>query len=61
MTDLAELTATLIEEAWCRGLTPEPQLTVSEWADQHRVQAVAQLAPALGIAQQLCQQCARLL
>ena len=25
-----------IRRAWVRGLTPDPQLTVSEWADQHR-------------------------
>ncbi len=26
-----------IERAWCEGLTPDPLLTVSEWADKHRV------------------------
>ena len=26
-----------IERAWREGLTPDPILTVSEWADQHRV------------------------
>ena len=25
-----------IRRAWVRGLTPDPQLTVSEWADKHR-------------------------
>ena len=25
-----------IRRAWIRGLTPDPQLTVSEWADRHR-------------------------
>jgi phage terminase large subunit GpA-like protein len=25
-----------IRRAWVRGLTPDPQLTVSEWADRHR-------------------------
>jgi hypothetical protein len=25
-----------IRRAWVRGLTPDPQLTVSEWAEQHR-------------------------
>lgn len=29
--------AALVESAWCRGLAPEPALTVSEWADAHRV------------------------
>ena len=27
----------LIDAAWRRGLEPEPQLTVSQWADRHRV------------------------
>jgi phage terminase large subunit GpA-like protein len=26
-----------IERAWCDGLTPDPLLTVSDWADQYRV------------------------
>ena len=26
-----------IERAWREGITPDPQLTVSEWADKHRV------------------------
>ena len=26
-----------IERAWREGLTPDPMLTLSEWADQHRV------------------------
>jgi hypothetical protein len=26
-----------IERAWREGLTPDPLLTVSEWADRHRV------------------------
>ena len=26
-----------IERAWREGLTPDPLLTVSEWADKHRV------------------------
>ena len=25
-----------IERAWREGLTPDPLLTVSEWADKHR-------------------------
>jgi phage terminase large subunit GpA-like protein len=28
--------ATEIDQAWCDGLTPDPLLTVSEWADEHR-------------------------
>jgi phage terminase large subunit GpA-like protein len=27
---------TLTKAAWCEGQTPEPSLTVSQWADQHR-------------------------
>lgn len=34
---LAEETVRLVDEAWRRGLAPEPQLTVSEWADKHRM------------------------
>jgi phage terminase large subunit GpA-like protein len=26
-----------IEQAWCDGLTPDPLLSVSQWADQHRI------------------------
>jgi phage terminase large subunit GpA-like protein len=26
-----------IRRAWARGLSPDPALTVSEWADRHRV------------------------
>jgi hypothetical protein len=26
-----------VERAWREGLTPDPLLTVSEWADRHRV------------------------
>jgi len=37
MTDLAQLTRELVDLAWRRGLAPEPQLTVSEWADRNRV------------------------
>ncbi len=29
--------AEAIERAWRDGLTPDPLLTVSEWADRHRV------------------------
>ena len=31
--------AEAIERAWREGLTPDPMLTVSEWADRHRVLA----------------------
>ena len=31
--------AEAIERAWREGLTPDPLLTVSEWADRHRVLA----------------------
>lgn len=37
MSDLYDETVRLVQEAWCRGLRPEPQLTVSAWADTHRV------------------------
>jgi phage terminase large subunit GpA-like protein len=35
--ELAEETVRLVDAAWRRGLAPEPQMTVSEWADRHRV------------------------
>lgn len=34
---LDEETIELVDAAWRRGLAPEPQLTVSEWADANRV------------------------
>lgn len=37
MTDIGTLTAELVDAAWRAGLEPEPQLTVTEWADKHRV------------------------
>lgn len=37
VTDLASLTAELVDAAWRAGLKPEPQLTVTEWADAHRI------------------------
>lgn len=37
MNDLATETRLLVEAAWRRGLAPEPQMTVSEWADRFRV------------------------
>jgi phage terminase large subunit GpA-like protein len=37
MTDLALETAALVDAAWRRGLAPEPQMTVSDWADRFRV------------------------
>lgn len=33
MTDATDL----LDAAWRRGLAPEPQITVSEWADRHRL------------------------
>lgn len=30
-------TIALVDAAWRRGLAPEPQMTVSEWADAHRM------------------------
>ena len=35
----------LIDAAWRRGLEAEPQLTVSEWADRHRVLPTANAEP----------------
>jgi phage terminase large subunit GpA-like protein len=35
--DLATLTHAVVEAAWRRGLEPEAQLTVSQWADKHRM------------------------
>ena len=26
-----------VRAAWCAGIKPEPMLTVSQWADQHRM------------------------
>jgi phage terminase large subunit GpA-like protein len=26
-----------LSRSWCDGLTPDPRLKVSEWADRHRV------------------------
>lgn len=37
MNEMALETFRLVDEAWRRGLTPEPQMTVSEWADRFRV------------------------
>ena len=45
MTDLDALTAELVDAAWRRGLAPEPQLTVSEWADRHRMLPTANAEP----------------
>lgn len=36
-SDLAALTAELVDAAWRVGLKPEPQMTVTEWADAHRI------------------------
>lgn len=35
----------LVEEAWRRGLRPEPQLSVSEWADRNRILPGANAEP----------------
>ncbi len=37
MTEITTLTAALVDAAWRAGLKPEPQLTVTEWADKHRM------------------------
>jgi phage terminase large subunit GpA-like protein len=37
MNDMTAETFRLVDEAWRRGLAPEPQMTVSEWADRFRV------------------------
>ena len=37
MTDWSYDGAADIERAWRDGLRPDPLLTVSEWADRHRV------------------------
>lgn len=36
MTELADWTAQWTDEVWCKGMAPERQLTVSEWADKYR-------------------------
>jgi len=35
--DFATFTAELVDAAWRTGLLPEQQLTVTEWADRHRI------------------------
>lgn len=45
MTDLTEATFRMVDEAWRRGLTPEPQMTVSEWADKNRILPGANAEP----------------
>ncbi|MFG1287922.1 phage terminase large subunit family protein [Xanthobacter versatilis] len=37
MDDLDALTAELVDAAWRAGLRPELQITVTEWADRHRI------------------------
>jgi phage terminase large subunit GpA-like protein len=40
--------ATIVAEAWAAGLAPEPNLSVSEWAEEHRIlagQAAAEPGP----------------
>ncbi len=34
---ISEVTVGIVDDAWRRGLMPEPQLAVSEWADRHRM------------------------
>ncbi len=36
---------TIIDSAWRNGLRPEPQLLVSEWADQFRIQPATSAEP----------------
>lgn len=45
MNDLATSTPGLIDDAWRRGLAPEPQLTVSQWADKNRILPAANAEP----------------
>lgn len=45
MIDLAAVTAELVDAAWRDGLTPEPQLTVTEWADANRILPGANAEP----------------
>ncbi len=39
-----------IERAWREGLTPDPLLTVSEWADRHRMFSTKALGQARALA-----------
>lgn len=45
MTDLAPDARAFVDATWRRGLEPEPQLTVSEWADRHRLLPQASAEP----------------
>ncbi|CAK0750262.1 terminase, large subunit [Gammaproteobacteria bacterium] len=37
MADFDDTAAEEVEQAWCDGLTPDPLMSVSEWADRHRM------------------------
>ncbi|CAK0780019.1 hypothetical protein CCP4SC76_7190003 [Gammaproteobacteria bacterium] len=37
MADLEDDAILQVVQAWCDGLTPDPLLSVSEWADRHRM------------------------
>lgn len=45
MTAVANRAARLVDTAWRLGLAPESQITVSEWADSHRVLPVSNAEP----------------
>ena len=45
MDDLALETRAFADAVWRRGLEPEPQQTVSEWADRHRLLPQASAEP----------------
>ena len=45
MDGLAQEARAFVDTVWRRGLEPEPQLTVSEWADRHRLLPQASAEP----------------
>ena len=45
MENLAQEARAFVDAVWRRGLEPEPQLTVSEWADRHRLLPQASAEP----------------
>ncbi|MCM5552410.1 phage terminase large subunit family protein [Pleomorphomonas sp. NRK KF1] len=45
MEDLALEARAFVDAVWRRGLEPEPQLTVSEWSDRHRLLPQASAEP----------------
>lgn len=45
MFDFESATAELVDAAWRAGIAPEPQLTVTEWADAHRTLPGANAEP----------------